>query len=149
MGYTERLSEQLAIVGTVDPDANTAGTASTDVIDMKLHRRVLFIVMAGELGSSGTLDFSVKGDTASNGSFATTITGKAITQMTQAGTDADKQAMVEVTAEEVAQQNLRYIRGDLVTATATSDSAVIALADSSRYTPGASLDLASVDEIVA
>lgn len=148
MGYNEALSEQLAIIGTIDPDATAASTVSTDVIDMKHYRRVLFIVLAGELGSSATVDFEVNGDTASNGSFATAITGKAITQLTQAGTDSDKQVLVEVTAEEVAAQGFRYIRGDLTVGTATSDMAVVVLGSFLRYSDASQYDLASVDEII-
>ncbi len=147
--YSERLSEMLAVVDCIDPDAYTTGAVNGDVIDMKLHRRVMFVVMAGTLGSSATLDFAVYGDTASNGSFATKITGKEITQLTQAGTDSNKQAIVEVTAEEVAAQGYRYIRGTLTVTTATSDAGAIGLADFSRYGPASENDLSSVDEIVA
>ena len=148
MGYTERLSEQLAVVATIDPASLTANTYLTDAIDMKLHRRVLFIIAVGALTSSNTTDFSVVGDTASGGSYATTITGKTITQLTKAGSDDNKQVLVEVTAEEVAAQGLRYIKGSLVTAAAAALGCVVALADSTRYGPASDYDLASVDEIV-
>lgn len=149
MGYTNRLSEQLAVVSCIDPDAYGTGAVNGDVIDMENFRRVLFIVQAGTLGSSATLDFGVYGDTASGGSYATLITGKSITQLTEAGTDSDKQALVEVTAEEVAAQGLRYIRGTMTVGTATSDAGVVALAGHARFQPASDLDLASVDEIVA
>lgn len=143
-----RLSEQIGVVATIDPDAYGAATHSTDVIDMANLDRVLFIVMAGTLGSSATIDFSVKGDTASGGSFTTALTDKAITQLTQAGTDDDKQALVEVTGDEVLAQGFRYIRGDMVVGTATSDAGVIAIGGHRRYSPMTDHDLASVDEVV-
>jgi hypothetical protein len=68
--------------------------------------------------------------------------------MTQAGTDDNKQAIVEVSSEEVAAQGMRYIRGDLVTAVAASLCAVVALAGGLRYSDAAENDLTSVDEIV-
>jgi len=143
-----RLSERLAVVATIDPDAYGTGTQESDVIDMKNRNRVLFIVQAGTLGSSATLDFQVHGCATSNGTYAL-ITGKAITQLTEAGTDSDKQAMVEVTAEEVAAAGYRYIKGLLVVGTATSDAGAIALAGDLAYYPAADYDLASMDEIVA
>lgn len=146
--YHERLSEKLAVVSTIDPDAYGTGAQTGDVIDMTYHRRVLFIGMAGTLGSSATIDLAVYGDTASNGSFATLITGKSSTQLTEAGTDSDKQAIIEVTAEEVAAQGLRYLRPTMTIGAATSDAGMIALADFSRTGPASELDLASVDEIV-
>lgn len=147
--YNQRLSEQLAVVSCIDPDANAAGALNGDVIDMQKCKRVLFIIMAGDLGTNATLDWVLKGDTASGGSFATTITGKSITQLTQAGADDNKQVVVEVTAEEVAAQGLRYVRETLTTGIATSDSGTVALAGFGRYSPASEFDLASVDEIVA
>lgn len=146
--YHEALTEALALVGTVDPDAYGTGAQNTDVIDMQNFRRVLFVVSAGTLGSSATLDFGVYGDTASNGSFATLITGKEITQLTEAGTDSDKQALIEVTAEEVGAQGFRYIRGTATLGAATSNYGVVVLGAWARTNPASALDLASVDEIV-
>lgn len=145
----QRLSEGLAVVATVDPAAIAASTVNTDAIDMKNFRRVVFIVAVGTMGAGGTADFAVYGDTASGGSYATAITGKSITQLTKAGSDDNKQAIVEVTAEEVSAQGLRYIRGALVIGTATSPATVIALAGGLRHSPASEHDLASVDEIVA
>lgn len=142
------LSERIAVIGTVDPDANTAAAYNTDVIDMKLWKQVMFVVMAGDLGSSATLDFLVNGDTASGGSYATAITGKAITQLTQAGTDSDKQAIVNVTAEEAAAQGLRYLRGTMTVGTATSDCGVIVLGELAHYSDASENDLSTVDEII-
>lgn len=129
------LTENLAIIGTIDPDAYTAAAYNTDVIDMKDWREVIFIVMTGDLGASATLDFVVKGDTTSGGSFSTTITGKTATQLTQAGSDSDKQVIIRVTSEEVAAQSLRYLRGTMTVATATSDCGAIVLGVPAHYAP--------------
>ena len=45
----------------IDPDAYTAATYNGDVIDMQDFRRVIFILQAGDLGSSATLDYRVEG----------------------------------------------------------------------------------------
>lgn len=148
-GFNERLSEGLAVVSCIDPDAYTAAAYTGDVIDMQKYKRVMFIVMAGDLGSSATVDWVLKGDTASGGSYSTTITGKSITQLTQAGTDDNKQVIIEVTAEEVAAQGYRYIRETLTVGTATSDAGSVALAFGFRNSPASDTDLSSVDEIVA
>jgi hypothetical protein len=142
------IAENFAVIGTIDPDAYTAAAYTTDVIDMLHWREVMFVVMAGDLGASATLDFVVNGDTASGGSYSTAITGKSITQLTQAGTDSDKQVVVRVTAEEAAAQGFRYLRGTMTVATATSDAGVIVLGAPSRYSPATDYDIASVDEII-
>jgi hypothetical protein len=148
-GYNTRLSEALAVVDCIDPDAYTTGAVTGDVIDMDDHRRVLFIVQAGDLGSSATLDFAVAGSAVVGMTNSATITGKSITQLTQAGTDSNKQVLVEVTAEEVKAQGFQFIQGTLTIGAATSDAGVVTLADLAHYGPASSYDLASVDEIVA
>lgn len=145
---TIRASERVAVIGTIDPDAYTAAAYNTDVIDMQKFERVLFLVLAGDLGSSATLDFVVKGDAAAGGSFTETVTGKVITQFTQAGTDSDKQAIVEVTAAEARAQGFRYLRGTLTIGTATSDAGVVVLGFDPRFNPASRYNLATVDEIV-
>ena len=103
----------------------------------------------GVLGASATVDWALKGDTASGGSYATTITGKTITQLTKAGTDDNKQVVVEVTSEEVAAQGLRYIRDTTTVGVAASLISVTGLAGGLRFSPASEADLTSVDEIVA
>lgn len=149
MTLNTRLSERLAVVATIDPDAYGTGAQNSDYIDMALHQRILFIILAGTIASTGKIDFAVYGDTASGGAYATAITGAAITQLTEAGTDSDKQAVVEVSAADVQAQGLRYIRGVLTLTTAGGDAGVVAVAGDTRYLPASNADLASVDEIIA
>ena len=145
---SERISEKVAVVGIIDPDAYTAATYLTAAIEMSLLDRVAFIVQVGTMATNSTVDFSVTASATSGGSYVA-LTGKAITQLTEAGTDSDKQAIVEVTGDEVLAQGYRYIKGSLVVATAASDAGVIALGSSLRYQPAENYDLTSVDEIVA
>jgi len=145
-----RLSEQLALCATIDPDAYAAATIVTDEIDMAKFSRVLFIILAGTPGTAATLTCTLKGGASSNaGSHSTTVTGKVTTALTQAGTDADKQVLLEVTAEEVAAQSLRYIELSCVLAVEAWDFGVVALGVPADYSNATSLDLATVDEIVA
>lgn len=142
----EMLTEQLALVAAIDPDSYAANTYYTDAIDMKYWERVVFVVSVGDMASTATVDFSVVEGTTTTPTTAMDP-AKAITQLTQAGTDADKQALVEVRAEEMDPAN-RYIRGKLVVGTNACDVSVVALADG-WHKPASDFDLASVDEIVA
>jgi hypothetical protein len=143
--YNEALSENLAVVATLDPVSQGAATVTSDEIDMKLHRRVLFILMTGLIAATGTLDCKIQAATTSGGTFVD-LTGKAITQLTDA--DDNKQVLIEVTAEEVAAQGLRYVRASVTAATAASLMALVALAGFSRYGDPESNDLSTVDEII-
>jgi hypothetical protein len=140
------LSERLAIVATVDPDAYSAGTYDSDAIDLSKFERVLFVVAVGDLGTNATVDFVVQESDAAGGSYAN-LAGKAITQLTQAGSDADKQALVEVKADELS-EGKRYVRGRLTIGVAACDAAILALAGDPRNCPVTNVDLATVDEIV-
>jgi len=141
----EQLNEQLALVATIDPDSYAAETYYTDAIDMKYWERVAFTVLVGDMATGATVDFSIVEGTTTTPTTAMDP-AKAITQLTQAGTDADKQAIVEVAAAEMDPAN-RYIRGKLVVGTDACDVAVVAHA-TGRFHPASAFDLASVDEIV-
>ena len=142
----EYMSQQNAVVATIDPDAYDAAAYTTDGVDMDVFPQVQFIVMVGEMQTGSTVDFAIWRST-DNSTFVVMSPTKGITQLTQAGTDADKQVVVHVDAAELG-DGYRYCRGLLTIGTAASDAAVVAIADHSRYKPATDYDLASVDEIV-
>lgn len=142
--------EGAAVVGTIDPDAYAASTVVSDYVDMTKFQEVMAVVMAGELGSSATLDAKLRQATDSSGTGVKDITGKAITQLTQAGTDSDKQAVIRVRSDELDVANrFTHVALSMTIGTATSDAGAILLGFMSRYQPGNSYDLATVDEIVS
>lgn len=147
MSSHTHLYQRVAVVGVIDPDANTAATYLTAAIDMQDWRRVLFIVQVGDIATNGTVDFTVTASATSGGSYAL-VTGKSITQLTEAGTDSNKQVLLEVRADEVLTAGKRYIKGQLVTGTAAADSGVIAIGEPAHYGPANDNDLTTVDEIV-
>lgn len=140
-------SECQAVVATIDPDVYTAAEYLSDAIDMNDFESIQAIVMAGTLGSSATLDAKLTASATSGGSYAD-ITGKAITQLTQAGSDDDKQAIINLRAEELT-EGLRFVKLSMTVGTATSDAGAIVLGANARNNPASDNDLASVDEIVA
>jgi hypothetical protein len=143
-----RADQAVAVVACTDPDAYTTAAITDDIIDMSQFEQVMFVVMAGTLGSSATIDFQVYQSTASNMSSPVVISGAAITQLTEAGTDSDKQAVVVVKQPDLT-VGYRYIRGTLTVGTATSDAGMLALGMYPTYGPASDYDLTSVDEIVA
>lgn len=146
----ERLSEQLAIVATIDPEAyTTAATVTTDVFDMSVHHEAAFVIMTGTVAANTTIDFDVQEGTGTTaGTFNTATAVTSITQLAAAA-DSDKQVVVTVRGEDMA-DGYRYLRGVLtIGGTAgTADLGAVVLADRARYKPASVGDLASVDEIV-
>lgn len=144
---TEKLRDLLAVVATIDPDANTAAAYSTDWIDMTIFQEVLFIVMAGVIAASGTIDFKVQEATSATGAGAQDLaTGTlSITQLTTG--DNDEQTLVDVEAEDLS-TGFTHVKGVMTVTTAAADSAVVALGSRARFNPASDNDLASVGEIL-
>lgn len=150
MPATERLSQRLAIMGTIDPQSASAGDYETDAVDMRLFRRALFVLLVGAIATNGTLNARLQGSV--NGSTGwTNISGKAIAELNDTGTDDNKQALIEITDAELANASalFRYVRLQVTTATAASLIAAAAIGGDPRYHPASDFDLSSVDEIVA
>ena len=138
-------SDRAPIVGVIDPDLNTAGTVTTGWISAADFLTFMVIVLAGTLGSSGTLDAKIEEATDSSGTGAQDLTGKAITQLTQAGSDSDKQAVINLFASDLS-DGFTHFRLSMTIATASSDSAGLVLGFDALQAPAA--DLSSVDEVV-
>lgn len=136
-------TELFGIVGTIDPiDANNADS-STDVVDMSKWGALVFIVKTGVIAASGTLDFAVYESDLANGGSPSAITGKAITQFTDA--DDGKQAIIVVRGDECTK---RYVLGTMANSAHSQLADVTVLGFFPRYTPTDALDLSTVDEIV-
>jgi hypothetical protein len=141
------ITEKIAVLGAIDPDAYSTGTEATGWVDMKLFDQLGFVVMVGTLGSGATVDFKLEQATDSSASGKKDITGKAITPLTDAGTDGDKQAIVVVKAAEL-DEGYRFVRGYMTVAVGAADAGVLVLGADPRYMPASNFDVATVDEIV-
>lgn len=121
-----KLSEVIAVVGKIDPDVTTAGTVLTEAIDMAKYTQVMAIVQAGTLGTNATVNFKFTQATTSGGTYKD-VTGAAITEMTQAGTDqSDRVAVLNMYGTELdMDSDYRYVKGSLTIGTATSDAAAV------------------------
>lgn len=141
MAFCERLSEQLAIVATIDPVAGGTGAATTDVVPMGLHRRAMFILMRG-VGTAGITCAIQEANAA--------FTAGTATILTRAAADADvaaEQHIFEVSAEAMG-AGLTALRG-VFTSVGADLYAVLVLADVERYHPASDRDLATVASIQA
>ena len=143
-------SEQAAVVAVIDPDATAASTVTSGWVAAKDFLTFMAVFMAGTLGTGATLDGKIQQATDSGGTGAKDVTGKSITQLTQAGSDSDKQAIVNVRQEELDVKNgFDYIRLSLTVGTATSDAGALLLGFNPRRAPASDKDSSTVDEIVS
>lgn len=144
-------TEQAAVVACIDPDAYTAAAYSTGYIALKNFERFCAVVMAGDLGSSATINAKLTAATSAAGAGATDITGAAITALTQAGTDDNKQAIINLntSCDFLAGSAYTHFRLTVTVGTATSDMGALVLGFNAKYDPASDSDSSAVDEIVS
>lgn len=140
-------SEMAAILATVDPASLTANTYTSDWVDASKFEQLMAIVVLGAITGSGTLDAKLVASKASDGSNPADVTGKAVTQLTGAGSDSNKQVILQVRGDELA-AGYRYVAVSVTTATAATIAGAVILGFNPNYGPASDYDLASVDEIV-
>ena len=142
-------SDRAAVVAVIDPDAYGAGGVTSDWVDASKFHRFMAIVTAGVFVATGLLDFKLQQATDGSGTGAKDITGKSITQLTAAGSDDDKQAIINASMDELDTNNaFTHIAMVMTLTTAGADSGAIMLAFDARQEPGSNDDLASVAEII-
>lgn len=143
-------SEVAAVVGVIDPDAYSANTYTTGYIPMKNFRRFMAVIMAGTMGTGATLDAKLIAYTNGSGSGAFDVPGAAITQLTQAGTDSDKQAVINFdTAKLAGSTAYTHFRLSVTTAVEAVDFGAVVLGLDPLYAPASDNDASTVDEIVS
>lgn len=142
-------SDISAVVGVIDPDATAAGTVATGWVEAANFHSFLGVVLAGTLGSSATVDAKIEQATDGSGTGAKDLSGSSITQLTQAGTDSDKQALIQFRPEDLDVDNsFTHVRLSITVATATSDAGGVLMGFGPRYGPASDSDASTVDEIV-
>lgn len=142
-------SEICAVVGNIDPDAYANSTVATnEYIPLKNFRRFMAIVQAGDIVSTGTVDAKLITYTNGSGSGAEDVTGSAITQLTQAGTDSNKQVVINFDPAKLAGSAATHFKLSVTMGTAGADLSAIVLGFDPLYGPASDSDTSTVDEIV-
>lgn len=137
MGFCERLTEQLAVVATIDPVSQGATAVTSDSFSMALHRRALFILSTG--ANPTGVAVAIQEGTVNWTAGTATILSAAATAITA----ANSQWLYEVSAEAMG-AGLTHLRAVLTPAGAAHLISLVALADVGRYHPASDRDLASV-----
>lgn len=136
MNQNIKPSDRIAVLDAIDPDATAAGDVSTDWVSLATVGNVLAVIQTGELGTSATVDAKIEQAQDSSGTGAKDITGAAITQLTQAGSDSDKQALINVRPENLDIDNdFNHVRLTITVAVATSDVGGLLLGLDGKYQP--------------
>lgn len=145
---TERLSEALALLATIDPVSQGAGTVTTGWINMADLKRLLAIVNTGVLGAAATVDAKLQQATSAAGAGAKDIANKAIVQIVKATGD-NKQALINLKGSELdVAGGFSFVRLSLTVGTAASLVGATVLGSSS-YESAAALNQGAVAQVIA
>ena len=141
-------SELLAILATLDPSSQAAGTATTGWISVANHHGLLAIVQTGVMGTGATLDAKVQQAQDASGTAAKDIAGKSITQIVKASGD-NKQALINVKPEELDTVNgFGFVRLSVTVGVAASQTAAQVLGINARELPANTANQAAVVQVV-
>jgi hypothetical protein len=144
---SSKLSERLALVGTIDPVVVVNSEVFTDVVDMGANQQCLAVAMLGNMAAE-TIDFKAY-SCDSDGNNAAAITGRAATQLAAHATNNDgKQMVINIRDTDLLASGKQHVKFGLVTGGATGGPAGVAVLASARQGQGSANDLASVAEII-
>lgn len=141
-------SELLAILATLDPVSQAAGTATTGWISAANHHGLLAIIQTGVLGTGATVDAKLQQALDISGTGAKDISGKAIAQIVKASGD-NKQALINVKPEDLDTVNgFGFVRLSVTVGVAASQTAAQVLGVNPRELPANTVNQAAVVQIV-
>lgn len=143
-----KISEQLALLATVDPVSQGVGPVSSGWVSAALHEKFQAEVMTGLLGLAATVDAKLQQATDGAGTGAKDVTNKAITQIVKATGD-NKQAIINLRADELDVANgFNYFRVTLTVGTAASLVAASVKGGGAKNLPAAALNQAAVVQVI-
>jgi hypothetical protein len=143
-------TERMALLAVIDPDAYSNGAQTSGYFALKDFTRFAALILAGDIVSTGTVDAKLTVYTDGSGGGALDVPGATMTQMTQAGTDSNKQAWINFNPDLVA-GNTAYTHGRLTVTlgTAGADMAAMVFGFDPRYAPATDSDATTVDSVTS
>ncbi len=148
MFTNSKASEMLAILATIDPASQSAGSATTGWVSVANHHGLLAVVQTGVLGTLATVDAKLQQATDSSGAGAKDVAGRAITQIVKATGD-NKQALINLKPEELDTLNgFGFVRVALTVGVAASITGAQLLGVNPRFAPADSGNQAAVVQVI-
>lgn len=117
-------SELIDVVAAIDPDAYSAAAVSSGYADLSDYEALLAVGLVGDMVTNATFNLKLQSAVAAAG--GADVTGKAITALTKAGSDDNKQALINLRRSEV-DEGHRYVKMVRTLGTAGADSASLLL----------------------
>jgi hypothetical protein len=148
MFTNSKASEMLAILATIEPASQSAGTATTGWVSVANHHGLLAVVQTGVLGTLATVDAKLQQATDSSGAGAKDVAGRAITQIVKATGD-NNQALINLKPEQLDTLNgFGFVRVALTVGVAASITGAQLLGVNPRFAPADAANQAAVVQVV-
>lgn len=148
MHINTKISEGLAIMGSVDPASLATGVATTAWVPVKDFFSFLALIATGVLGAGATIDAKIQQAKDSSGTGAKDLAGKAITQVVKASGDG-KQALIDFRAQDLdTNGGYAFVRLSVTVGGSASQAAAFLFGGNARYEPVVDLGAASVVQVV-
>lgn len=134
------------ILAKRDPVSVAASTVLTAYVTVANFHSIVALLQTGTLGASATIDAKLRQATDSSGTGVKDITGKAITQLTQAGTDMSNSIVsIECRAEDLdAANGFGFVCLSVTVGTAASVFGALLMGRNPRYFPASANNAAAV-----
>lgn len=142
-----KISEQLALLGTIDPVSQGVGSVASGWLSAAEYERFQATIQTGVLGTAATVDAKLQQATSAAGAGAKDITGKAITQIVKATGD-NKQAIINLRAEELDVNNGFAYFNLTITVAAAASLVAAAVHAAAGEMPASGANQAAVAQIV-
>ena len=134
--YTSRVSERLCPLAIENADSHAVGTLNGSWVTLRDYHRAWLVLNVGEMQAGASLDAGIQQATTTAGAGAKAITGKTITQLTQAGGDGDDIICIELQTEELdVSNNFDCVRFYVTVAGAAVEYSAILFGVISRFDP--------------
>ena len=132
---TQEVTEALRTVARLDPASQTTVQTSARV-KASLYNRFLAVLDVGVLASNTVLNMAINQHNAASGGTSKAVSGKAITALTQAGSDSNKMVGIELRSEELDGDNgFDWISVAVTTSVGAAIFGMQLYATSARYAP--------------
>lgn len=140
----QKPSESIAVLATIDPVSQAAGTVNTGWVDQSVFLWLLALIQTGVLGASATVDAKLQQAQDSSGTGAKDIANKAITQIVKATGD-NKQVLINLKESDLDTENgFRFVRLSLTVGTAASLVGAALIGMAGRFQPADAYNQAGV-----
>jgi hypothetical protein len=141
-------SEITALLGSIDPVSQAAGTITSGWVSMAGFLKLMAVLKTGVLGASATVDAKLQQATDSSGTGAKDITGKAITQIVKASGD-NKQTIINLGGGELdVAGGFGFVRISVTVGTAASLISADIWGTNPRYADASAYNATSVVQVV-